>query len=111
MRSGILTRLTPIFFLIALSCLNSVASAAVPRETIDRLSELTVQQGEIHHLNAIGKLTDQEYSARVKAIDAERATLWHPYRLMANSTPQETADIRAAESAIAGQSRAKLRSQ
>ena len=96
---------TFIFLLIALSCPVFVAGMDVPRETIERLAQLTFEKGEIRHLNAIGKLSDKEYYARLKTLDAEAATLWEPHNQITEITPEE---VHQAKNTIAGLSRAKL---
>ena len=108
MRFGILTRRTAFLLLIALSWPIFDAAAEVPRETIERLAQIAVEKAETRHLNAIGKLTDQEYRDRTKTLDTEQATLWQPLKPMTRHTPEEAADIKAATAALTGQTRAKL---
>jgi type IV secretory pathway TraG/TraD family ATPase VirD4 len=55
------------------------ASAEVPQEVIERIATLNVELAEIRHLNRIAKLSNQDYSARTNAIQAEIKTLWQPY--------------------------------
>lgn len=102
MRFEILFRPILIFLLIALSWPISDALADVPRETIDRLVDISVQKREIRHLSAVTKITDQEYSARSKALATEERTLWEPWRRIPADQKQ------AALSAIQGQSRSRL---
>lgn len=108
MRLSTLPLRAAIFLLIALSCPVSGALADIPRDTIDRLAQIAVEKAEARHLNAIGKLTNQEYSAQTKTLNTEQATLWQPLRPMLRHTPEEAAEINAATAALTGQTRAKL---
>lgn len=105
MRFGIFTFLATIFLLIALSCPVFVAATEVPRETLERLSNIAVEKAEIRHLNAMGKLTDPEYNARYKILSAEETVLWQPHRLRTQITREETQE---AMTTLTGLNRAKL---
>ena len=108
MRFNCLPLRSLVILILTLSCPILALSAPAPRETIDRLAQIAVEKAETRHLNAMGKLTDKEYYARTKTLDAEQTTLWQPYRLMTNTPPDEAAEIKAATSTITGLSRAKL---
>ena len=108
MRFAIRPLAIPLFLLIALSCPLSDALADIPRDTLERLAQIAVEKAETRHLNAIGKLTDQEYRDRTKTLDTEQATLWQPLKPMTRHTPEEAAEIKAATAALTGQTRAKL---
>jgi hypothetical protein len=69
------------------------AQADVPQQIIDQIADLRVQQTELKHLTAIGKLTGADAVTKHQAIEAQIKTLWLPYR----AVPQaEDASARAA---------------
>lgn len=94
-----------VILILTLSCPILALAAPVSRETIERLAEMNVERGEIRHLNAIGKLTDKEYYARLKTIDSEGATLWEPHNQTFEITREE---LRQAQYTITGLTRAKI---
>lgn len=55
------------------------ARADVPQPVIDQIAGLRVQQAELKHLAAIGKLTDGDAFTKQRAIDGQINTLWQPY--------------------------------
>src|SRR5207253_193920 len=66
------------------------APAVVPQETIDRTADLGVQEDELKHLTAIGKLTDRDAATKKQAIEAEIKTLWLPYRALSPAEDTRT---------------------
>lgn len=97
-----------VFFLIVLLWPLSDAMASIPSTTIDRLAQINVERAEIRHLNAIGKLSDQEYKSRHNALAAEQEILSKPLMLMQVHPPELAAEINEATTAITGLTRAKL---
>lgn len=87
------------FVLFALLTTSLVALAEVPRETIERIAEIRVEEATAWHLNKIGKLTNQERYQRTEALHKEAVALWEPYR----RSPQPEA-----EATIEGLSKSKL---
>jgi type IV secretion system protein VirD4 len=58
------------------------AQADVPQQIIDQTADLRVQQTELKHLTAIGKLTGPDAAIKQQAIEAQIKTLWLPYRAL-----------------------------
>ena len=56
------------------------AQADVPEQIIDQIADLRVQQAELKHLTAIGKLTGADAVTKQQAIEAQIKTLYLPYR-------------------------------
>ena len=56
------------------------AQADVPQQIIDQIADLRVQEAELRHLTAIGKLTGGDAVTKRQAIEAQIRTLWLPYR-------------------------------
>jgi type IV secretion system protein VirD4 len=56
------------------------AQADVPQQVIDQIADLRVQQTELKHLTAIGKLTGADAVTKQQAIEAQIKTLYLPYR-------------------------------
>lgn len=105
MRFGILTFPFLIFLLIALSWPISGLAAPVPRETLEHLADIDFQKKELRHLHAVKKITEQEFTARSKALDAQKTLLWQPHHLTSQITSQELAH---AEATLTGMTTSKL---
>jgi len=58
------------------------AQADVPQQIIDQIADLRVQETELKHLTAIGKLTGGDAVTKNQAIEAQIKTLWLPYRAL-----------------------------
>src|SRR5271154_4245999 len=70
------------------------ARADVPQQVIDQIADLRVQEVELKHLTAIGKLTGADAATKNQAFEAQIKTLYLPYR----AVPQ--AEDSAARTAI-----------
>ncbi len=74
---------------LGIALLNaSPARADVPQQIIEQTADLRVQEVELRHLTAIGKLTGQDAFAKKQTIEAQVKTLWLPYRAL---SPDEDA--------------------
>jgi type IV secretion system protein VirD4 len=58
------------------------AQADVPQPIIDQIADLRVQQTELKHLTAIGKLTGADAVTKQQAIEAQIKALYLPYRAL-----------------------------
>lgn len=99
MRFDTPTHRITVFFLSALLWASLAAGTEVPRETLERLAEIRVEQARIDHLDHIGKITTGEHTRRTEALSKESGSLWEPFK---NSPSPE------AETTIEGLTRAKL---
>ena len=88
-----------ILFLLAFLCATPMAGAEVPRETLERLADIQVEDARGWHLNKIGKMTDQERYRRAETLHKETVALWDPYR----RSPEPEAEV-----TIQGLVRAKM---
>lgn len=58
------------------------AQADVPQQIIEQIADLRVQQTELKHLTAIGKLAGADAVTKQQAIEAQIRTLYLPYRAL-----------------------------
>jgi hypothetical protein len=84
------------------------APADVPQQIIGQIADLRVQQEELKHLTAIGKLTGADAVTKSQAIEAQIKTLYLPYRTI---SPAEDTRARAAIDRIAADKLSLLRPQ
>ena len=84
------------------------AQADVPQQTIDQIADLRVQEAELRHLTAIGKLTGPDAFTKQRAIEAQINTLWLPYRAL---PPAEDTRARTAIDRLVTDKLSLLRSQ
>jgi type IV secretion system protein VirD4 len=69
------------------------AQADVPQQIIGQIADLRVQETELKHLTAIGKLTGADAVTKKQAIEAQIKTLYLPYRAV---SPAEDSSARTA---------------
>jgi hypothetical protein len=84
------------------------AQADVPQQIIGQIADLRVQQEELKHLTAVGKLTGADAVTKSQAIEAQIKTLYLPYRTV---SPAEDTRARAAIDRLAADKLSLLRPQ
>jgi type IV secretory pathway TraG/TraD family ATPase VirD4 len=84
------------------------AQADVPQQVIDQIADLRVQETELRHLTAIGKLTGADAVTKQQAIEAQIRTLYLPYRTV---SPAEDTSARAAIDRLVADKLSLLRPQ
>lgn len=93
-----------LFLALFLSLAATLAGAEVPRATLERIAEIHVELAELSHLEAIQKLTHEDYYRRSGALKNEEEALWSPYR--GNRSPGD--DQVKARSAVDGMAKPRL---
>lgn len=78
MSKTIFTTIKLILILVSIF-FTSLASAEVPRETIDRMVEILVQTEHLNHLSNSGQLPNKGYLPRLITLQKEADALWEPY--------------------------------
>jgi type IV secretion system protein VirD4 len=84
------------------------AQADVPQQIIDQIADLRVQQTELRHLTAIGKVTGADAVTKQQAIEAQIKTLYQPYRA---EPPAEDTRVRVAIDRLVADKLSLLRPQ
>ena len=78
---------------------GSAAWADIPQPIIQQTADFRVQQAQLKHLTAVGKLTDREAFTQANTIEAQITALWQPYR------QASAQDVSSARTAITSASR------
>jgi type IV secretion system protein VirD4 len=84
------------------------AKADVPQQIIDQIADLRVQEAELKHQTAVGKLAGADAVTKQQAIEAQIKTLYLPYRAL---PPAEDTRARAAIDRLVADKLSRLRPQ